>query len=406
MTRLMLWKDYRELRVPPLILTAFALAIVGAMPRVLDIDSTGVRVFAVLFVWLGGLVTGAMMLANETETGGQNLLEQLPLTRWRVWCSKLLFAVGVTAIQMVAVAIAVIVNSQGSPRMGDDAAAAIFYVVPLAAFIGLGWGLMGSAFGRSVSTTISWGLVAQLASFAVALFLFAAVGIVIRLILRSIESVTLDWFLFYVGEIAGMSLAAIVFVLPYAISYRRYTAIDRRRQMKSMQRGLMGRVGGRVAAIRSTLWLAWLQSRRFLLGGAIAAVVMGPLLFVDPIPIWVVWSSAVGVVAGVGLSSDEHRYGAHRFLAEQRLPLGWIWLGKLTIRFAGAAIISALTLMVAVGAARLVHALDIRWGGETRGMPTYAKQYTIAQSVGLNIIIFLPLVYGLSFGSLAGLLFR
>ncbi|MGH7227483.1 MAG: hypothetical protein ACRELF_30085, partial [Gemmataceae bacterium] len=112
MIRALLWKEYHEHRVIWL-----ALAIVGGgglygLSQLLgpvwnlsyDSMRDSLRVVAVLFAWAYGLVCGAMLLANERESGTLDFLDILPARRIELWLVKSAFGVLLLLAQLAVLA--------------------------------------------------------------------------------------------------------------------------------------------------------------------------------------------------------------------------------------------------------------------------------------------------------------
>src|SRR5665213_2462597 len=74
-------------------------------------------------------------------------------------------------------------------------------------------------------------------------------------------------------------------------------------------------------------WLTWRQARGFTLGIAIFSLFLGFVIFLEPFLLWPAATLIVGVLCGATAFADEQQ-GALRFLGDQRLPLGRLWLVK------------------------------------------------------------------------------
>src|SRR5262249_54720758 len=94
--------------------------------------------------------------------------------------------------------------------------------------------------------------------------------------------------------------------------------------------------------LRASLWLSLRQGWPLAAGLAVVAVVTGPLFLVEPIATWWIAAMFIGVLMGVGTLGDEQYYAAFRLLADQRLPLGRLWLFKVGSRFVMTALLVAL----------------------------------------------------------------
>ena len=103
MMRAILWKEYREQRLPTLILTALGLLVMGVSLPMFESRPDPVMHFgmAALFAWACGMVTGAILLANEQESHTQPFLDALPKWRSQVWRAKLVYGGIITLIQVL-----------------------------------------------------------------------------------------------------------------------------------------------------------------------------------------------------------------------------------------------------------------------------------------------------------------
>src|SRR5207249_11978443 len=100
---------------------------------------------------------------------------------------------------------------------------------------------------------------------------------------------------------------------------------------------------------RAMLWLAWRQARGFALGLVMFCLALGVLMPIAPQLFWPVVTLVVGALCGATVFLDEQLSGSFRFLSDQRVPLGRVWLVKVGLRFAlavGAALVLLLPLIV------------------------------------------------------------
>src|SRR5689334_12340045 len=101
--RAMAWKELREQRLQALLLTALGLVILSVVFPLFGDQSahsvTNAALAAIVFAWAGGMVTGAVALANEREADTQTFLDMLPRWRLQVWWAKLFVAVMLVVIQ-------------------------------------------------------------------------------------------------------------------------------------------------------------------------------------------------------------------------------------------------------------------------------------------------------------------
>src|SRR5262249_52863864 len=75
-------------------------------------------------------------------------------------------------------------------------------------------------------------------------------------------------------------------------------------------------------------WLAWRQGRAELAVVGTAAFVLGVGFTAQAVLLWPVVTLLVGVVYGTGVWAREQADASYRFLTNQRLPPGRVWLAK------------------------------------------------------------------------------
>jgi hypothetical protein len=402
MMRVLLWKEYREHRAIWL-----SLAIVGVgglytlsrlIPDVWGLNYSATRdslqAVAVMLAWTYGLVCGAMLLANEAETGALTFLEQLPLRRARLWWSKTLFGLVLFALQLVLLSVFVVVLGVAeTPRqLGQIVLAMTFF-----GLFSLSWGLLFSARGENVLNVIGLSILGQLFGAAALALLFAALAAATLLLLG--REVTLL-------NSALLCLAALAAVaLPTIGSFRLYTRLDRQR---------LERVEGQQAAIsglpfwvswQRLLWMSYVRLRRMLVGLSIFALIFGLLLpLIGPLA-WPALTLLIGVLCGITVWGDEQFSASYRFLGDQRFPLGRIWFVKIATRFCLAVFISIVLLVPSLVLA-LIHRYSEPSGASRSFLIDLLHCEFVGTIVPLWAYLFLWLLYGFSTGQLAGLLFR
>lgn len=312
MTAVMIWKEYRQHRHVWLALAVLAVAILVGVPLAMGGQAgtqtrTNLAISALVLVWVHGLVCGAALLAGEQEEGTQGMLDHLPAWRAVVWRAKLLS--GLVFVLLFCAAVASLTAWQEEVLVNP----AVTVVLVLGCgLLGLSLGLGASAFARSSMEAVGLALVGLLGGSAVAYVL--AVGLVgaASLLLREQFS----------GAVVAATTALITLVAPVTVSGLRYTAADK------------GRVGAppRPQGPGPSAWgqLNWLCWRGFAwpTAGCLLFGLLGGLVVAQAgLHVYPPASLVLGVVCGLCLFQAENG-GAHRFWAEQRLPLGRLWWHK------------------------------------------------------------------------------
>jgi hypothetical protein len=394
--RAIFWKELREHRVQALILMVLAVLIIAGLLPLLDSgrpDDTFRVLLSACFAWACGMVTGAILLANESESMTQMFLDVQPRKRMNLWWSKASFGVLLTVFQALFLATLCLILRQqhGSPELP----AAIVLMNVLGGLFGLSCGLFGSSLGKTVLAAIGWSVVALFGS-SLVMGVFNA-GLLI--LLGTLEERDVK---------ASEAITLLAFIMampvPLALSALFYTRLDRERgrRLPSLRRPRFGFSQSRWGVVQ-TLWLSFKQGWILNLILAAVALVAGPLLIVEPVAVWPVATLLIGLLAGVGVVGDEQFYGSFRFLAEQRLPLGRFWLLKVGSRLLPALVLAAVTLLMGGIVIELAHSTNPRSQSE-RWMQEEGVDYI--QQMGRLTALTVWLVYGFAFGHLAGMLAR
>jgi hypothetical protein len=331
--RTVAWKECREQATVWVAVAALAvLALVGVRFGFAD-HGTPDEGMALVLVAVGlavtyGLVCGAMMLAGEVEGGTLAFLDTLPAPRRQVWGAKFLAGLLLALFQGLLLGVAVTVLGVAGP--GNWSA---LQSPPPDAWVWLGvlsavtveaycWGLLGSALCRHVLPAVIVGALFLVVPWVIALppaWREETPPLVIRL---------------------GMAAAALV------MSALLFTRPDRERTavVRSTARPADNELSGSSPS-KVLLWLAARQGSAWLLvlaGGAfLLALVLagcGPIY-------WPVLSLLVGVACGSTVFLGEQAQGTYRFLGEQRVPLGRLWLGKTGFWLAAAVAVGLLVLL-------------------------------------------------------------
>jgi ABC-2 family transporter protein len=390
----MIWKEWREQRAIGLAILAFgagAIALTaqmtdpvagGSSNRALGVDGASAReLIAVALAYLAGSVCGAMLIADEKEAGTVEFLQGLPSTRWNLWVGKTIFGIIFTVLQCALLTvIAVTLNCL-------DVDASVWKYGTFVVLIGVlsfAWGMFGGTLARSTLGAVFCGAGGSMLCVTVLSVVFA---ILFRRRTFPGEP-NLVLFVFYaLWLLAGLSSTAAVF-----------TRIDRARrsfQVHLVSEAWRGKAGWRSGTL-ATLWLALRQSSRvafalWALGLFFGALMVSPA--VQPVFVWPVATLCIGVIAGTTALGEEQTRGIARFWAERRLPLGRLWLIKVSFHFTIATIAALLMFLPLLAA--------------TPMSPFRTALFTReALRPELFRFLFLGLVFGFVVGHLCGMLFR
>ena len=397
-----LWKEYREHRMVWTALACVGAASVLSLSRMAGAGWFGAhpggqegRFVAVALVGVYALICGAMMLAGEIENRTMPYLDALPGFRRRLWQGK--FFAGV-----------LLVTGQIVLLMGLGAAVSLFESwseagwtfagMLLAGICGLSWGLLFSSLGRSVMSVI-------LLSLAGLVLLGFATGYLAVFFTRLVSAISgtdptgdpsLLWIGFY-AIIAPTALVGSAFV---------FTRLDRSR-LRAVPESL--RTQGRAfhASWSMLFWLTWRQARGFATGLAAFALFLGFIVLLQSLTLWPMVTLVVGVLCGATAFADEQQ-GSFRFLGDQRLPLGRLWVAKVGVRF-GIAVVAALLVLAPSFVAALANISESRWNypeGEYHFFAHVFHSNILVDLCPPLLFLSLWLVYGFCSGYLFGLLFR
>ena len=392
--RAMLWKEFREHRVQAAIFAALSVGVVVAA-SLLDPElarESFRTMLSATFAWACGMVTGAILLANESESMTQVFLDHLPRSRQQVWWAKLAFGLALTLMQA-----GILFGSCMFLRQSfssSESAPVTLVAIVLGGLFGLCCGLFGSALGGNVLSAVGWSVVGM--------FLTLILGWVFSLLL-SIFAWDLE--LSNEAEPALMFLAFVAAMpIPLAISSWVYTRLDRERAAASGVRSPRRfHFGATWLGLRQTLWLSLRQGRGLFLFLAIVAMIGSVALIAVPFATWPILTLLIGLLAGVGIVGDEQYYGSFRFLAEQRIPLGRFWFTKVASRFA-VAVMLVMAMLLAAGLgraiAREIAATEVNARLRDQGWKQFVDQIGAANVLGAWF------AYGFAFGHVAGLFAR
>lgn len=377
----LLWKEYREQRSVWLALPAFtALMIFGiwwmlevsAPTRSFTTKRDALMGLAVVLAGAYGIVSGAMLLANEQENGTQIFLDAL--TGWRapLWWAKLLAGVALTLAHSLFLVVAVACVLQGD--LGSDVVLIVLWLMMISwvALSALSCGMLMSAVFPNV-----------LAASATAVGLFGMAGLLTALLAALVN-------FFFKGSAGAMVVLCQVGFAVAALegSRRIFCKNDRLRARSSIDQVASQRMThGWSAEFGSMLWLLRQQGRVLVPVLAVTALGLTLLLSLGDVAAWTLLAAPLGVACGISAFAPEQASGAGRFLGMQRLPPGRVWLAKV-----GA------WCLVAFGIAVLILLLEAILHRD--------RLEEAGAMFGFMPLLFLGLTYGLAVGQLLTLLVR
>ncbi|HBI46979.1 MAG TPA: hypothetical protein DDY78_29620, partial [Planctomycetales bacterium] len=403
MLSVLLWKEYREHR-----LVWTALAFVGAATVLsrsvllgagwLEAHSEAREILCALAVMLIGayaLICGAMMLAGEYENHTMSYLDALPGFRRRLWQGKFLAGVLFVLGQIV---VLMILCAAVSLFENWTQAGWTFAGMLLAGIYGLSWGMLFSSFGRSVMSMILLSMAGQVAWAFLAGVLAVIFAVIVSVIFGMRDATNPGWF--------GAGFFALTAPAALVVSALVFTRLDRSR-LRAAPESL--RVPRRPlnASWSMLFWLTWRQARGFTVGLAAFALFLGFITLLEAVLLWPAATLIVGVLCGATAFADEQQ-GSYRFLGDQRLPLGRLWVVKVGVRF-GVAVVAALLVLAPSFIGALANISSSRWNSPEGPYHFFAAVFQSNILVDLcppGLFLTLWLVYGFSAGCLYGLLFR
>ncbi len=342
MLSVLLWKEYREQRIVWAGLAFLGAAGVLSRPILagagwLDTHSEpriSLMALAVVLVGVYALVCGAMMLAGERENGTLPYLDALPGLRRRVWQGKFLAGLLLIIAQMV-----LLMGLCSAPSLFENWREAAFTLAAMfvIGLYGFSWGMLFSSFGRSVINML-------LISLAALAALVIGTGYLAQLFAAMTSEIygtpyQVSFFGIYLTGLLG--LAAPAALVGSALVF---TRLDRSR-LRAGPESLRVQELMLHPSWSMLFWLTWRQARGFTIGIAIFSLFLGFVIFLQPFLLWPAATLIVGVLCGATAFADELQ-GTLRFLGDQRLPLGRLWVIKVGLRF-GIAVVAAMLVLVA-----------------------------------------------------------
>jgi hypothetical protein len=329
----LLWKEWREHRLIWLAVAALAVVVVGGSYLALapaagigaDQELREILLYAVLILAVAyGLVCGGMMFAGEQESGTQVFLDMLSGRRVPVWRGKVLIGALLTVAQVVLLlALDLAVGlTQGLPRFGGWAVVLLVY-----ALNAYSAGLAASTFCRTALGA-------------------AGVGTLLVAGCWSVTGVVVGVLAMWASLPSGLEflvLMALLTAVLAGVSCLTYCQLDWARRHPATMRAAAS-----TGSVRALVWLTVRQGRGVMAVLAASGVVLAGLLPAAGMLLWPILTLLVGVVCGAAVFLPEQVGGAARFLGNQRVPLGRVWLVK-TLCWLAVAVGVAVLIFVALG---------------------------------------------------------
>jgi ABC-type transport system involved in multi-copper enzyme maturation permease subunit len=402
MLSVLLWKEYREHRMVWTTLAFISAASLLSLSRMASVgwfgarpDGLESRLVAIALAGVYGLICGAMMLAGERENRTLPYLDALPGFRRRLWQGK--FLAGVLLVTGQIVLLMCLCAAVFLFENWREAAWTVRGML-LAGLFGLSWGMLFSSLGRSVITVILLSLAGLV---PLCIFFGVLAGFVIHLAFTISgnlpEQTAGPVLLYFFAVIAPVALIG---------SALEFTRLGRRR-LRAVPKSLRIQRPVRHTSWPMLFWLTWRQARGFAAGLAAFALLLGFILLLEPVLLWPAATLVVGVLCGATAFADEQQ-GSYRFLGDQRLPFGRLWVVKVGVRF-GIAVVAALLVLGPSVIVALANIPTLR--GHNGGPPYHFLAHVFHSDILVNLcppglFFTLWLVYGFAAGCLFGLLFR
>ncbi len=336
------WKEYREHRTIWLAMAVLTLGPLYALVALYapqgsasaDTDKlTAMALFAVGMVAVYGLVCGATMFAGEKEANTQTFIDALTGRRSRVWWTKVFMGFVLTLAEAVLVMALVLVWDIG--RVSSPLLVAEYWYValPVIALTFYGWGLFTSSFMNNALPAAG---VAAL--FVVASWLPSGIIFVITGLNPLVSQIV-------IGLMMGL-FSRTVFCKDDA---GRLSTVgwswDREKRKKNVADFNRDGVAANAVAVaarvvvaappmrvplgyRTLIWLSWLQGRGTFWTLMVVGLFFGFLTPVVGILAWPFITLLVGVTCGGMVFAPEAASGSYKFLGDQRVPPGRVWLAK------------------------------------------------------------------------------
>jgi hypothetical protein len=375
----LVWKEYREQRSVWLALALLGVVVLIGLVQSLGLSGLGstgypgefLGLFAVALAFTYGLVCGAMMLAGEREGRTLAFLDSLERRRAHLWIVKVGTALLLTLAQ--ALVLAGLAGGLGaSERLGFRGGWLVLAVI--CGWVGVAWGLLGSALNRSVLAAAGVAVILLLGTAPVWLILGHLIAghhppdVPLTLVGVSITA-------------AALAASGLIFCRP-----------DLQRRVSSSQPVEMRR---RTIpwALSRILWLTYRQGNTAVLILAALSLFLGSVIPLTSLLGWPVTTLLVGVACGIAVFAGEQAGDGRHFLGDQRLPVGRIWAVKSVWWIVMTVALAALVLL----------ALAVRMMGQEQPRGNYETD-ELLRTIGLWTYATMGLAYGFGFGQFFGLL--
>jgi hypothetical protein len=341
MLRAWIWKETREQAGLLLGYAGFAGTLVLALRAALSPERVVglspemlIDIVALTLAALGGLISGALVLTGDTESGTSAWLEGLPPARAARWCGKVSAAGLWTLAPALAVTLVLLLAD------GLDTRAHLLAYAPLAGWFGLSAGLVGGAGQRY-----------PLPAMGVGLLVLSVAQVFGSASEWALDTADERWFRHpQAWGVAGTLLQVIQTGLLLALSWLLWTRSDWRGTNQKSAHWWQSYVA-----------LGWLFGRQYrpqvwALVGLAAVVGLTVPVFGWVWP-WLGTTLLVGVILGAGVFGDERQLDMVRFYGDQRLPLGRVWSVQLGLRAVAASLALAAFAVTATVMSRCAVAL-------------------------------------------------
>jgi len=319
------WKEARQVWPAWVFLAGFGLLEMGlaqwfASPAPPGVFAGHAAVLTFLYMFL----IGAAVFAGEREHRTLELLDALPVERWRVWVAKATFAAASTAALGLILLLPSVVLESPPP---DSGRALICYFL----LCGFGWSL----FWSSLSSNALVAATLAICSLGATYVQLNPKGTLWN------NGLTVQNWVFAVGLIAA-SAAILQFGGPPRTSWLGTWRRARPAPLETSDTDIIhGRFGAAWPA--SVLRLLWQALREvwpvwwplMAIGIALWGTLAWTQAEVDP-SAWALGALLVGVVLGANAFNAENRRGTQRFLAAHGARPGVVWLVKLAVSLAAA----------------------------------------------------------------------
>jgi hypothetical protein len=348
------WKEYREQRSVWLAMAVLGLVLLLCMLTYVDSPNhtspnrtdLALGTAAILVAFTYGLVCGAMLLAGEHESRTMTFLDILEGRRRRIWTTKVLMGAILTITEALVLA------------------------------------------GLVVSLGLCRSVLAAVAVAAVLLVFASPAGMVAAHLIAGRFSPHTDMLVTVAAAaltMAALAGSALNFCLP-----------DWQRRSGGFTIAHASRRAA-PSGVRAILWLTCRQAPVGIVALTAASLVLGAAVPGNGLILWPVVSLLLGVGCGMAVFAGEEASEAHRFLGDQRLPVGRIWAVKTFCWL----IVATLLAIVAFLSARAHFTTGTTQRMEDAWVRSVVERLAgpeVLRLIGRGTFLTLGLVYGFAFG--------